>query len=58
MAPYDQKTKTKTKTPNLNSQPQIIKQFNKNGDISAIQQTQIRGIILLKIYILELIDVE
>lgn len=41
--------KTKTKTPNLNSQPQVIKQFNKNGNISAIQQTQIRGIMPLKI---------
>ena len=48
MAPYDQKKKKKKK-PNLNSQPQIIKQFNKNGNISAIQQTQIRGIIPLKI---------
>ena len=56
MAPYGQEKKKKT--PNLNSQSKIIKQFNKNGNISAIQQTQIWGIIPLKIQIFELIDVE
>lgn len=58
MAPYGQEKKKKKKPPNLNSQSKIIKQFNKNGNISAIQQTQIWGIIPLKIQIFELIDAE
>ena len=42
MAPYGQEKKKKKKQPpKQNSQSKIIKQFNKNGNISAIQQTQI-----------------